>query len=33
LWYAAWTFLHTRNAGALLVLGVAVAAIFDVTAF
>jgi 1,4-dihydroxy-2-naphthoate octaprenyltransferase len=33
LWYAAWAFVHTRRAGALLVLGVAVAAIFDVTAF
>jgi 1,4-dihydroxy-2-naphthoate octaprenyltransferase len=33
LWYAAWAFLHTRNAGALLVLGVALAAIFDVAAF
>jgi 1,4-dihydroxy-2-naphthoate octaprenyltransferase len=33
LWYAAWAFLHTRNAGALLVVGVALAAIFDVRAF
>ncbi|MFN2560504.1 MAG: prenyltransferase [Jatrophihabitans sp.] len=33
LWYAAWAFLHTRNAGGLLVAGVALAAIFDVTAF
>ncbi len=33
LWYAAWAFLHTRNAGAVLVVGVALAAIFDVTAF
>jgi 1,4-dihydroxy-2-naphthoate octaprenyltransferase len=33
LWYAAWAFLHTRNAGGLLVIGVAVATIFDVTAF
>lgn len=33
LWYAAWCFLHTRNAGAVLVVGVAVAAIFDITAF
>lgn len=33
LWYAAWAFLHTRNAGALLILGVAVAAIFDITTF
>jgi 1,4-dihydroxy-2-naphthoate octaprenyltransferase len=33
LWYAAWTFVHTRRAGTLLVLGVALAAIFDVTAF
>lgn len=30
LWYAAWTFLHTRNAGGLLVIGVAVAAGFGV---
>lgn len=33
LWYAAWTFVHTRRAGGLLVLGVAAAAIFNVTAF
>jgi 1,4-dihydroxy-2-naphthoate octaprenyltransferase len=33
LWYAAWAFIHTRNAGGLLVIGVALAAIFDVTAF
>ena len=33
LWYAAWTFVHTRNAGALLIVGMALAAIFDVTAF
>jgi 1,4-dihydroxy-2-naphthoate octaprenyltransferase len=33
LWYAAWTFVHTRRAGTYLVLGVAAAAIFDVTAF
>jgi 1,4-dihydroxy-2-naphthoate octaprenyltransferase len=33
LWYAAWTFLHTRNAGAVLVVGGALAAIFDVVAF
>jgi 1,4-dihydroxy-2-naphthoate octaprenyltransferase len=33
LWYAAWAFVHTRKAGSYLVLGVAVAAIFDVTAF
>lgn len=33
LWYAAWAFLHTRNGGAVLVVGVALAAVFDVTAF
>ncbi|MEO9138184.1 MAG: prenyltransferase [Jatrophihabitans sp.] len=33
LWYAAWCFLHTRNAGAFLVLGIAVAATFNVTTF
>ena len=33
LWYAAWAFLHTRNAGAIMVVGVAAAAIFDVRAF
>lgn len=33
LWYAAWTFVHTRRAGTLLIVGVALAAIFDVTAF
>jgi 1,4-dihydroxy-2-naphthoate octaprenyltransferase len=33
LWYAAWAFLHTRNAGAVMIVGVALAAIFDVTAF
>ncbi len=33
LWYAAWAFLHTRNAGAVLIVGVAVSAIFDITAF
>jgi 1,4-dihydroxy-2-naphthoate octaprenyltransferase len=33
LWYAAWTFVHARRAGLLLVVGVALAAIFDVTAF
>ncbi len=33
LWYAAWTFLHTRNAGAFLVAGVGLAAAFDITAF
>jgi 1,4-dihydroxy-2-naphthoate octaprenyltransferase len=33
LWYAAWTFVHTRRAGTALVAGVALAAIFDVTAF
>jgi 1,4-dihydroxy-2-naphthoate octaprenyltransferase len=29
-WFAAFTFTHTRRAGALLVVGLAVAAIFDV---
>jgi hypothetical protein len=33
LWYAAWTFVHTRRAGTLLIAGVALAAVFDVTAF
>jgi len=33
LWYAAWTFVHTRNAGATLIVGVGLAAIFDVVAF
>lgn len=33
LWYAAWTFVHTRRAGAALVAGLALAAVFDVTAF
>ena len=33
LWYAAWAFLHTRNAGAVLVVGLALAAIFDVHSF
>jgi hypothetical protein len=33
LWSAAWTYIHTRNAGAFLVVGVAAAAIFDVTDF
>jgi 1,4-dihydroxy-2-naphthoate octaprenyltransferase len=33
LWYAAWAFVHTRDAGGLLVVGVALAAIFDVTSF
>jgi 1,4-dihydroxy-2-naphthoate octaprenyltransferase len=33
LWYAAWAFVHTRRAGGFLVLGIATAAIFDVTAF
>jgi 1,4-dihydroxy-2-naphthoate octaprenyltransferase len=33
LWYAAWVFVHTRNAGAMLIVGVALAAIFDVRAF
>jgi 1,4-dihydroxy-2-naphthoate octaprenyltransferase len=31
LWFAAIAFLHTRRAGALLVLGLAVAALFDIT--
>ncbi len=30
LWFAAFTFTHTRRAGALLIVGLAVAAIFDV---
>jgi len=30
LWFAAFTFTHTRRAGALLVVDLAVAAIFDV---
>jgi 1,4-dihydroxy-2-naphthoate octaprenyltransferase len=33
LWYAAWTFLHTRNAGAAMIAGLALAAVFNVTAF
>jgi 1,4-dihydroxy-2-naphthoate polyprenyltransferase len=33
LWYAAWTFLHTRNAGTAMIVGVALAAAFNVTAF
>jgi 1,4-dihydroxy-2-naphthoate octaprenyltransferase len=33
LWHAAWAFIHTRNAGGILVIGVALAAIFDVTTF
>jgi 1,4-dihydroxy-2-naphthoate octaprenyltransferase len=33
LWYAAWTFLHTRNAGVFLVAGVGAAAIFKVESF
>ena len=33
LWYAAWAFLHTRNAGAALIAGVALAAILDVAPF
>lgn len=33
LWYAAWAFLHTRNAGAVLVLSLALAAAFDVRAW
>jgi hypothetical protein len=30
LWFAAFTFTHTRRAGALLIVGLAVAAIFDI---
>jgi 1,4-dihydroxy-2-naphthoate octaprenyltransferase len=33
LWYAAWTFVHTRNAGAALIAGVALGTIFDVRPF
>jgi 1,4-dihydroxy-2-naphthoate octaprenyltransferase len=33
LWYAAWSFLHTRNAGAALIAGVGIAAVFDVHPF
>jgi len=33
LWFAAFAFLHTRRAGALLVLGLIVAAIADITPF
>jgi len=33
LWFAAFAFLHTRRAGALLVLGLVVAAIADITPF
>jgi 1,4-dihydroxy-2-naphthoate octaprenyltransferase len=33
LWFAAVAFLHTRRAGALLVLGLIVAALFTITAF
>jgi 1,4-dihydroxy-2-naphthoate octaprenyltransferase len=33
LWFAAFAFLHTRRAGALLVLGLVVAAVFDITPF
>jgi 1,4-dihydroxy-2-naphthoate octaprenyltransferase len=33
LWFAAVAFLHTRRAGALLVLGLIAAAVFDITAF
>jgi len=33
LWYAAWAFLHTRNAGAALIAGVAIAAIFNIAPF
>jgi len=31
LWYAALAWLHTRQAGALLVLGLAIAAVLKVT--
>jgi 1,4-dihydroxy-2-naphthoate octaprenyltransferase len=33
LWFAAFAFLHTRRAGALLVLGLVVAAVADITPF
>jgi 1,4-dihydroxy-2-naphthoate octaprenyltransferase len=33
LWYAAWAFLHTRNAGAALIAGVGLAAIFNLAPF
>jgi len=33
LWFAAFAFLHTRRAGALLVLGLLVAAVADITPF
>ena len=33
LWFAAFAFLHTRRAGALLVLGLIVAAVADITPF
>ena len=33
LWFAAFAFLHTRRAGALLVVGLLVAAVFDITPF
>jgi 1,4-dihydroxy-2-naphthoate octaprenyltransferase len=33
LWYAAWAFVHTRRAGSYLVLGVALAAVVDITSF
>jgi 1,4-dihydroxy-2-naphthoate octaprenyltransferase len=33
LWFAAFAFLHTRRAGALLVLGLLVAAVLDITPF
>lgn len=33
LWYAAWAFLHTRNAGAALIAGVALAAVVNVAPF
>jgi len=33
LWFAAFAFLHTRRAGALLVLGLVIAAVADITPF
>jgi len=33
LWYAAWTFVHTRNAGAALVFGLALSALVGINAF
>lgn len=33
LWYAAWAFVHTRDAGAVMIAGVALAAAFGVTSF